>query len=143
MTETIICPLWDENDRRFRSRRYHTWDRPCCACGRKVAVNDAVKRKIDADCQILILCEQCVLVQSQELTLGVLAERQEPTLTVAEGRSSDYCAVCEALKKAEEIAAVEKARCDGLPDRKAAERAHKKWAHLSTARSAHRFKANH
>jgi hypothetical protein len=77
----------------------HTWDRPCCACGRKVAVNDAVKRKIDADCQILILCEQCALVQSQELTPGVLAERQEPTSTVAEGRSNDYCAVCEALKK--------------------------------------------
>ena len=141
MTETITCPSWDENDRRFRSRRYHTWNRPCSACGRKVAVNDAVKRKIDADCQILILCEQCVLVQSQAPTIGVLGEPQEPTPTVSEGRASDYCAICEALKREEEIAAVEWAHCADL-DPKAAKRANRKWVHLSRARSVHRSKAH-
>src|SRR5437868_1247951 len=113
MTETITCPLWDESDRRFRSRRYHTWSRPCSACGRKVVVNDALKRKIDADRQISVLCEQCVLVQSQAPTLRALNEPQEPTL---KGRASDHCEICDALRREEEIAAVEKARCDGLPD---------------------------
>src|SRR5260221_4598836 len=144
MIETITCPLWDENDRRFRSRHYHTWSQRCGACGRKVVVSDAVKQKIDTDSEIVVLCEQCVLVQSQAPTLGVQGELQEPTPTVTEGRASesDYCATCVALKREVEIAAVEKGRCDGLPDRKAADRAHKKWAHLFRAQLAHLAKAH-
>ena len=49
-TEPIrsYAPLWT-NERRFRSRRYHAWDRACSVCGTKVVVSEALKREIDAE----------------------------------------------------------------------------------------------
>ena len=66
MIEPIVCPLWVTNDRRFRSRRYHAWDRPCCSCGRKVVVSDAVKRQLDFSSGALLLCEQCAVISARK-----------------------------------------------------------------------------
>lgn len=144
MTETIICPLWDQSDKRFRSRHYHAWDRCCDLCGRKVVISEVTKRQIETSIMTTVLCEQCALVQWQQATLEVpteyecgLVDAEEPTHVDA-----DSCATCEELKIQEEEAALESARCQGLPDRDAAEKAHKRWAHLSRARWGHRFKAH-
>jgi hypothetical protein len=66
MTESIICPLWDNNDRRFQTRRYHAWDCRCSSCGRKVVISEAVKRKLDAGNKVPVICEQCALTFASE-----------------------------------------------------------------------------
>jgi hypothetical protein len=131
MSGIVICALWNENDRRFRSRHYHSWDRACSSCGRKVVVGDADKRQLDANGNLKILCEQCALIHWPEETL-------EESGGVLEGR----CEACEELKKQEEAAALEAALLRGLPDREADRAAQKRWENLSRARWAHRFKAH-
>ena len=128
MTETIVCPLWVSTDKRFRSRRYHAWDRPCGSCGTKVVVSDAVKLRLDSNKAIVILCEQC----------DVMDVSCEPAPT----QERETCASCAALKEQEESAAMEWARCKDLPDTVAAETAYKKWAHLYRARWSHLSKAH-
>jgi hypothetical protein len=125
MTETIVCPLWVSTDKRFRSRRYHAWDRPCASCGRKVVVSDAVKLRLDADRAIVILCEQCDVA--------------EVACAPATPEEGEPCATCAALKEQEESAAIEFARSKGTVSEEAACR---KWAHVSRARWSHRSKAH-
>jgi hypothetical protein len=125
MIETIVCPLWVSADKRFRSRHYHAWDRPCASCGRKVVVSDAVKQRLDSNTAIVILCEQC----------DAMDVSCEPAAT----QEREPCAVCAALKEQEESAAIEFARCK---DTAAEEAAYMKWAHLSRARWNHLSKAH-
>jgi hypothetical protein len=121
MSGVVICALWDESDKSFRSRHYHAWDRACSSCGRKVVVSHADKRQIDADVRTKILCEQCALVRWQELTLEL------PSNDGSAGVEEDSCAACQELKRQEEAAAMEWARCKGLPDRDADQAAQARW----------------
>ena len=131
MIETIVCPLWSQNDKRFHSRHYHVWDRPCRSCGRKIAVSDAVKRRLDSNGPIAIVCEQCALIQAPmpEIEFGPL-ERAEP------------CASCATLKQQEQVAAMELAKCKDLPDKAAEKIAYAKWTRLYRAKWGHWFKAH-
>jgi hypothetical protein len=131
--DKIICPLWTSDERRFRSRHYHAWDRACSVCGRKVVVSDAVKREIDADPTTALVCDQCALIE----TAMVSAE----SLTGSVLHPDEACATCARLKEQEEVAAREKWRLFNLKDEQANE-AHRKWAHFAEARVKHRQKAH-
>ena len=96
MTESIICPLWDNNDRRFQTRRYHAWDSRCGSCGRKVVISEAVKRSIDTGETAPIICEQCALTFPNE------SKPQIPRWQVRKG-----CELCSALEKQLEQARLE------------------------------------
>jgi hypothetical protein len=135
MIEPIICPLWVTNDKRFRSRHYHAWDRPCRLCGRKVVVSDAVKKQLDSGA--VILCEQCAMIPARQPEIEALDESKADTV-----ENEGHCATCAALKEQEESAAMELARCKDLPDALGAKTAQRRWAHLSHARWDHRFKAH-
>jgi hypothetical protein len=137
MTEPIVCPLWATKDKRFRSRHYHAWDRPCGACGRKVVVSDAVKRRLDSSRGAVILCEQCAVIQAGNAELQASSESGPDA---AEDLAA--CVTCAALKEQVESAAMELARCKDLPDTIGATTAYKKWAHVFRARWDHRFKAH-
>jgi hypothetical protein len=131
MSGVIVCALWHENDKRFRSRHYHSWDRACTSCERKVVVGDADKSQIDANGKLKILCEQCALIYCPE---EAIEEDRAP--------SEDACPACEELKRQHEAAQLEAALCRGLPDGDADRAAQKRLEHLSRARWAHRFKAH-
>jgi hypothetical protein len=135
--DVIICAAWNEKDERFHSRHYHAWDRACSSCGSKVVVGAADKRRLDGGTGVKLLCEPCALIAWQEGTLDLPSD-DESVLEVAE----ESCAICEELKRQEEAAAVESARCRGLPDRAADQLAASKWEHISRARWAHRFRAH-
>jgi hypothetical protein len=137
MIETIICPLWVSNDKRFRSRHYNAWDRPCRSCGRKVIVSDAVKVQLDSNRAAVILCEQCAVIETRTSEIETPGESEPNAIGEAEP-----CATCATLKEQEESAAMELARCKDLPDRVRAETASKKWSHLFHARWDHHFKAH-
>ena len=136
-TESIVCPLWVTNDRRFRSRHYHAWDRPCSLCGRKVVVSDEVKRHLDSHSAAVIVCEQCALIWSSRSEIRPL---QEPKPKAAENMG--VCTTCQVLNEREAAAAREWARFGNSSDAPGARAAYRKWAHLSNARSRHRFKAH-
>jgi hypothetical protein len=57
----IVCPLWNEQDRRFRARHYGAYVRKCRCCGREVAVSRLKKKQADAENRQFV-CEQCDLV---------------------------------------------------------------------------------
>jgi hypothetical protein len=137
MTEPIICPLWEANDKRFRSRQYHAWDRRCCLCGRTVIVTDAVKLQLDSNSQTVILCEQCALIRERE---SKTEATDEPQSNATEDVGP--CATCEVMKEKADSAARELARCADLPDGLVAEAARRKSEHLSSAWRKHRFKAH-
>jgi hypothetical protein len=131
MSGVIVCALWNENDKRFHSRHYHSWDRACSFCERKVVVGAADKSQIDANGKLKILCEQCALIH---WPVETIVEDGEPL--------DESCAACEELKKQHEAAQLEAALCRGLPSRDADRAAQKRLEHLSRARWAHRFKAH-
>jgi len=60
--KTIVCPLWDINNHRFRARRYTAWTRKCYRCGRDLAVADSLKRQADSE-DVRFVCEQCALIR--------------------------------------------------------------------------------
>lgn len=134
MSEPIICPLWEPNDKRFRSRHYHAWDRRCGLCDRAVVVSDAVKRQLESDAGASIICEQCDLIRTPE---SETTPPNESWSGIAD--AVETCPTCATLKEQEEAAAKELARCEGLPDVTVAMNARKKWESLSHARWAHRF----
>jgi hypothetical protein len=131
MVEPIICPLWVGNEDRFVSRRYIAWDRPCRLCGRKVVVSDAIKRQLESSNETVLVCEQCALVRSSEIEALLTPE---PKVDFA-----GTCPICASLKEQEEALSMALARARDLPESAAIQR---KWAHLSKARWAHRFKAH-
>jgi hypothetical protein len=131
--DTIVCPLWISNERRFRSRHYFTWDRACSVCGRKVVVSDAIKREIDADPATALVCEQCALTDA---AMGPA----EPALESGP-QLNEECSTCVALNQQEEAAAREAWRLHNLRDEQA-NAARRKWAHLAEARVRHRRKAH-
>lgn len=131
--DTIVCPLWTSDERRFRSRHYHAWDRACCVCGRKVVVSDAVKREIDAAPTTALVCDQCALMETARVS------PESPTQSVLQ--PEEACAICTRLKEQEEAAAREEWGLHNLKDEQANE-AHRKWAHLAEARVRHRRKAH-
>jgi hypothetical protein len=131
--DTIVCPLWTSNERRFHSRQYHAWDRACSVCGRKVVVSDAVKREIDASPTTALVCEQCGMMDT--------AMSLPESLTEYAVDPEEPCATCARLKDSVEAAALEGSRLSNLRDEQANE-AHRKWAHLAEARVQHRRKAH-
>lgn len=90
MPEAIVCPLWDDNDRRFRSRRYHAWDHRCGSCGRKVAVSEAVKRRIDLQGDAPVVCEECAQTSTSDVGVTVPRWAQAP--------EDEACELCRFLK---------------------------------------------
>lgn len=123
----IVCPLWDESDRRFRARHYHAWDTRCGSCGRRVAVSEAVKRSIDADRAVPVICEQCDLLKPDE-----------PALPVPRWVGPQGCELCEKLAKQVDEARLGWCALENSPDRKAAAKARRKWSHLLTTVHDHR-----
>jgi hypothetical protein len=117
MNDPIICPLWEPNDKQFRSRHYHAWDRCCDFCGRTVVVSDAVKQQLDSSAKTLLICDHCALIRAPESEIEAL---HEPSSAIEDGEA---CATCAALREQEESAAKELARCEGLPDGSAAKNA--------------------
>lgn len=127
--EPIICPLWEDNDERFRSRHYHAWDRPCAICGRKVVVSGAVKRQLESEAESVIVCEQCALIRAEALS----------DMRTPESENMPACPTCDALKEQEESAAAELAH---IRDLAGSEEARRKWDHIFRARWQHRFKGH-
>lgn len=127
--QPIICPLWVDNEDRFRSRHYHAWDRSCGICGRKIVVSSAVKRQIESEAGSVIVCEQCALARSEALAV----------LATSESSTEPACPACATLKAQEEAAAAQLARVTGLSG---SEEARREWAHVFTARWRHKFKAH-
>ena len=136
MIEPIICPLWVSNDKRFTSRHYHAWDRPCHLCGRRVVVSDAVKDQLDFIVGSFVVCEQCALVHAMD---RATLESSEPESSEAE---RETCDVCETLRQQEEEASMELARCNAMTDKLGADEARRKWGHLFNARWKHKYKAH-
>ena len=132
--EPIICPLWESRDRRFRSRHYHSWDRPCSLCSRKVVVSTAVMRQIASDITALIVCEQCAYVEMPVPNVSADHDRK------LSGQVA-VCETCTMLKEQEQAAAKEWSRFANFQDEQA-KAAYRKWAHLSAARAQHRKKAH-
>src|SRR5450631_3590207 len=95
MTEFIICPLWDNGDRRFKTRHYHAWHCPCGSCGRKLVISDALKRRI-AGGTVPVICEQCGLILSNE-----------PQAQIPRWQGRRGCELCDDLVKQVEEARVE------------------------------------
>jgi len=137
VSEVIICPLWEPNNKRFRRRRYHAWDRRCTNCDRTVAVSDAAKRRLDAEANTQILCEHCALVLVPDVEMAPASEPERNAV-----KNEEACPTCSVFKAETEAAAKERARLEGMPDRVAAAAAKKKWEHLFRAQWAHKFKAH-
>jgi len=117
----IVCPLWNDGKRRFHARRYHAWDTRCGSCGRLVAVSEAVKRRIDLDRTVPVVCEQCDLLKPDE-----------PALQVLRWVRPEGCEFCEKLAKQLEEARLEWYALESSLDRKAAAKASRKYQHLLT-----------
>jgi len=58
----IVCPQWNEQDRRFRARHYGAYVRKCRVCGSEVAVSRGKKKLADAE-GLQFICEQCELIE--------------------------------------------------------------------------------
>lgn len=58
----VVCPQWNEQDRRFRARHDGAYVRKCRVCGSEVAVAHRKKRQADAE-NLQFICEQCDLIE--------------------------------------------------------------------------------
>lgn len=58
----IVCPPWNEHDRRFRARHYGAYVRKCRVCASEVAVSRQQKKQADAE-GLEFICEACELVE--------------------------------------------------------------------------------
>ena len=58
----IVCPQWNEQDRRFRARHYGAYVRKCRVCASEVAVSRQQKKQADAE-GLQFICEACELVE--------------------------------------------------------------------------------
>lgn len=87
-------------------------------------VSDALKRRLDTEPKVVIVCEQCAVVGAAAGDVENPVPEADPT-----------CEICASLKAQEEAAAIERARSG---DKQTDE----KWAHLFRARWAHQFKAH-
>jgi hypothetical protein len=126
MPESTICPVWDNTNRRFNSRRYQAWDHKCGSCGRKVVVSEAVKRRIDGGETVPIICEQCGLTPPYE-----------PFTTTPRWQSRKGCMLCVTLQKQLNQAQLEMYAHVNSKDRKAEQKARRKWVHLADALAHH------
>lgn len=61
----IVCPQWNEQDRRFRARHYGAYVRKCRVCGSDVAVSRQKKKQADAE-NLQFICEPCDLIESTQ-----------------------------------------------------------------------------
>lgn len=136
-SEPIVCPLWVSNDRRFRSRRYHAWDRSCSLCGRKVIVSDAINQRIQSGNEIVVVCEDCAVFELP----GLVEPDPGSTDKSNAWQSKDPCPTCATLKEQEQAAAKEWAQVANFRDA-TSEAIYRKWTHLATARARHRAKAH-
>jgi len=64
----IVCPQWNEHDRRFRARHYGAYVRKCRCCGSEVAVSQQQKKKAGAE-SLQFICEQCDLLTGDDTHL--------------------------------------------------------------------------
>ena len=64
----IVCPQWNEHDRRFRARHYGAYVRKCRCCGSEVAVSRQQKKRADAE-NLQFICEQCELQAGENRNL--------------------------------------------------------------------------
>lgn len=126
MTKSIICPLWDNTDHRFKSRAYHAWDHKCGSCGRKVVISEAVKHTIDDGEAVPIICEQCALMLPRE-----------PSLQVPRWQGRKGCELCSRLQNQLDQARLQMYALQNSKDRKAKEEATRKWVHLADELAHH------
>jgi hypothetical protein len=108
----------------------------CCQCGRKLVVSDAVKRQLDTNTGTAVLCEKCAMVWPQADVNA--AKETEPKAA----NPMEVSATCMALKEQHKAAVRDWARLSHLPDESEAKTAYRRLAHVSDARSKHRFKAH-
>jgi len=60
----IVCPQWNEHDRRFRARHYGAYVRKCRVCSSEVAVSRRPKKQADAE-GLQFICEACELLAAE------------------------------------------------------------------------------
>ena len=66
MVEVVVSPLLDRSDRRFRSRHYGVmWPHRCVRCHRQIVTLEEVWRRIRSGDEIVLLCDQCDLVDPE------------------------------------------------------------------------------
>jgi hypothetical protein len=96
-----------------------------------VAVSEAVKRKLDSDDSIVVVCEQCALVRQADL------EALVPDEPLVDPEAN--CPICARLKEQLDSLPPEIAKAQNSKEAAALER---KWHHIFNARYSHRGKAH-
>ena len=95
-------------------------------------MSNSIKREIESNSNIVIVCEQCAVTGAEQI------ERITRTASGIDDSEAE-CQICAGLKARTTSAAAEVARVTGLPG---ADKAYRRWEHLSRTLTRHRVKAH-